>query len=256
LLGFVPRALALGPLGLVAWYYCALAADQLRLPGVAAALGLRAPQPVLAYDPEKYILGSFSLDLMVRYQVPAVYSASNNNIRTVGETRHCELLNYRGDKRNTPGVPLGIRVPSLNKYFCFSDNEATATPTGVITFDWRYATREFEGIKATITTQTVEVDGLERGSFDVATVNLLKPLPMLFVGCGLLDHPAAWVCSAEFARESVRLEPDGRTQPAFDGMVEKIISGANDMESAGRIAKALSLTPRTNAEIEAMTRLP
>ena len=140
----------------------------------------------------------------------------------------------------------------LSKTFCFSDRKLTTQPSAVIELGTRYYSRDAGGLKVSVTATTVSLSGLELGGYDNATASLLRPLPLLFLGCRPTHYISDWECGAVLARETVRMTSSGQALPFSPW---KSLSEAQK-EQAEVLATMLSLTPRTDAEIEAMTRLP
>lgn len=256
LFGFVPRILLTVPLALVAGYYTSWLSDLSKLSELATALNIRAPTAILAYNPQDHVLAYNSLDLLAGYNLPSTYIVHSETSRMIGKTKTCEMIRYGGSNPNSPGAPIGIRADSLGKSFCFSDSKGALPASRLVGFEKNYSGKDIDGVRVQIQTLIVTLGGKQMGGHDIATVQVLKPFPVLFVGCGLNDHPAAWVCVADFMRDTVRLAPSGQPQPAGTEQwsVERMVSGKDDAEQAAYLAALLALTPRSAAEIDALAR--
>jgi hypothetical protein len=164
-------------------------------------------------------------------------------MRTVGETRSCEKLSYRGDKKNTPGAPVGIMIDALGEFFCFSNLEEFEQKAELITFEGRSSQQESAGIKAEVQSLVALSNGTEVGSVSTLRAKLLSPLPFLFAGCGLVSSRASWECGVQLARDTIDWPSSDSTNTSFAGQ---------QAFQTDRVAKLLSLKPRSFA----ISRLP
>lgn len=250
----VPRWLLIVPISAVAAYYGVMAYEWQRLSTVPAELGLRQASTQLQFDPVRHAIGQFALDpnyLLAAYEIEWVYDNDFTSRRAIGKTRSCELLSYSGSKKNAPGAPLGIRVRDLNQVFCFTiENDVQIPVGGRIVVDSRYSRPIHEGAQVSMETLTVSLDDNAVGSIATVTAGVLKPLPQFLVGCGLNSARPSWECGAGFMRDDIEV------WPRFGSRRNYLMHNDTRQRQTDEIATLLGLTPRTPAEIEAITRLP
>lgn len=262
LFGYLPRVLIGLPLALAGAYYGTLASEFARLPGIATELELREPTRVMTFDPANHIIQDLSLDLLAAYRIPSIYNPKIGKVpglgqtRSIGETRTCEMFRYGAGKKNNLAAPLGIGIDSVGEVFCISYREVPAPTSGVITFGQKFSARIVDGLKVSILTQSVLLDGKEAGAYATATAEVLKPIPVLVLGCGL--GYGGWECVASFGRDRVPLGPNAMTirSSGPSSLEQSSYTGRVKARGAEDHATLIGLTPRSPEEIEAMIRIP
>lgn len=242
----VPRWLVVVPIAAAGGYYVLFVYERLTLPSLPVVAGLEQTSGGLIFDPEQHAIDYRSIDpnyLLARYQVPRIYYSNFSKVRTVGETRVCEML---GSGPSTPGEPIGMRVGALNQFFCFSSEDENVPREGLITFEHRFSDLMISGISTRIRTLVVLLEGEEIGSISNLRANVLSPIPLLFAGCGLISNPPSWECGVRMFRDWVEVWPISASTNGF------ALSQAVETD---QVAELLSLAPRSVEEVNAMTRL-
>jgi hypothetical protein len=244
LLRRIPRVLALLPLLFYGGYYAVYLSELVRFPAAVAEMELLPAEPALAFDPAVHKLAPRAANihlLLASYEISTAYAllASSAVRHTISHDTHCEMISYRGNAPPPKTRGTGIYVEWLDAPFCFERDEVPKPDRGLITFESSSQERNAAGLPANVTTMTLVLDGTPLGSTSLGSIALLKIFPELWIGCGLIDMPSAWICGANLQRDQVVVHTEGH--PLVDREI--------------RLAKMLSLTPRSPEEIAALVRV-
>ena len=246
LTGRVSRWLVLVPIVAVGGYYTLLAYEWSRLPTLPQAAGLEETADGLVYDPAQHEIDWRKTNpnyLLARYKVPRVYDVGAQTFRIVGETRSCEKISNRV---NAAGVPIGIKPPTMEQFFCFSTVDASVPASRLIAFEERYSRPVVSGVPTVVQSVTAHLDDRDIGRTFTLNADVLRPFPQLLVGCGLNSAAAKWECGIHLSRDRVGVWPASTS-------TERLFSQTSITD---QIAKMLSIPPRSADELNAMERLP
>jgi hypothetical protein len=225
------------PISYVSGYYALMITEWALILFVAATLGASQPATGFVFDPQVHALvapSSSSNELLARYDIEWVYAGADGKRVGIGRTRTCTMISFHASQRNDTTKPLGIKLPDMGKTFCFSYEPAAPPANQVLSFRKDRVKSPLDWPAMRIEKFTVQLGGVDIGSFTEVHTEPLGLLPLLGIGCGLLDQPPTWWCGANFIRSNV----------TFGG------------STADEVAKILGLRHRAPDEIDAMTRLP
>jgi hypothetical protein len=229
--------LAAIPVSYVSGYYGLMIAEWARILFVAATLGASQPATGIVFDPQVHALVPPSLssnELLARYDIEWIYADADGKRKSIGKTRTCTMISFHASQRNDTTKPLGIKLPDMGNTFCFSYEPAAPLASRVLSFRKDRVKSPLDWPAMRIEKFTAQLGGTDIGSFAEVHTEPLALIPILGIGCGLLDQPPTWWCGANFMRTNV----------TFGG------------STADEVAKVLGLRHRTPDEIDAMTRLP
>jgi hypothetical protein len=241
------------PLSAVAGYYGLMAYEWQRLPTIPAEMGLAPVSPQLRFDPARHAIGpnvGSPIYLLAAYDIEQVYDHNFDSRWTIGNTRSCELRSRLGSDEYVPGTPMGLQVQGLDKIFCVT-READVLPpaNGRIVAERRDSKPVYSGVEVLLEELVISLDDREVGSIANVKAGVLLPVPIFGVSCGLNGGPSSWGCGVTFMRSEIEVWPDFGQRRDYS---------ADDEErrrETDEIATLLGLTPRTPAEIEAITRI-
>jgi hypothetical protein len=220
------------------WYKLQYDADRAPLAEIAAELQKRNTAP-LPFDPAKQALDAVGNDLLLHYQLPAVY----NTALLAGSTRYgikplhdCKPTDRDADPGEMVGTAfMTANSPKLTLWCLTFVKEAPTLP--VVTLASRGTAETMAGREVQISTLTATAADLAATAVQGRT-QVLPAWPKPLIGCYLIDQPSSWQCGVQYVRGFVDVET-GTPAERFD-----------DNALAGRV---LTLKPRTPEELAALT---
>lgn len=192
----VPRFLMIVPFIAYGSYYVAYGLQATDIARKSAELSAANPGKLIDFDATtQALVAKYAKEIVERYAIPVAYAPINPE----------GYYSYRMIRRDQCKLPRDnqgrIQVSYLTNNLCLI--QFPEAPRGQIVkavlSGHQNRWHQERGISEQLT--TVFVGDKEIGSYRSASVWRLPAFPMGFIGCGLLDMPSSWQCSAEFLRK-------------------------------------------------------
>jgi hypothetical protein len=222
LMGRIPRALILVPIIAYGAYYAAYFREGWQVAQVSQKLKTTNPGKIYDFDPAaNSLVMDRGQEFVETHDVPVVYEPNKNFPEGYLSERLITRAQCDGVKHDTQN-----RVSTLGVHFnhIFQQNicllRFPEPPTHkavkvILVGDSQIWARDGD-----IRQQTTEiaVDDKTVGSFTRAFIWRLPALPVLAIGCILIDQPPAWKCIADFKRSLITIDgiPDTVDGAKFD----------------------------------------
>jgi hypothetical protein len=222
LIGRIPRALILVPIIAYGGYYAAFFREGWQVAQVTEKLRTTNPGKIYDFDPAaNSLVMDRGQEFVETHDVPVVYEPNRNFPEGYLSERLITRVQCRGIKKDTQN-----RVSTLGVHFndIFQQNicllRFPERPTNKAVKVTLVGDPQLWARDGDIRQQTTEiaVDDKTVGSFTRAFIWRLPALPVLAIGCALIDQPPAWKCFAVFDRKLMTLDgiPDTVDRVKFD----------------------------------------
>jgi hypothetical protein len=218
----VPRALILIPIIAYGGYYAVYFREGWQVAQVSQQLRTANPGKVYDFDPAaNSLVMERGLEFVETHDVPVAYEPNKNYPEGYLSERLITRAQCNGVKRDTQN-----RVFTLGMHFdgIFQQNVCLLRfpepPVNKAVKVTLVGDPQIWARRGDIRQQTTEitVDDKTVGSFTRAFTWRLSGLPVLAIGCVLIDQPPAWKCLADFKRNLVTIDgiPDTVDRAKFD----------------------------------------
>jgi hypothetical protein len=222
LIGRIPRAFVLIPIIAYGAYYAAYFREGSQVAQVTEKLRTTNPGKIYDFDPAaNSLVMDRGQEFVETHDVPAVYEPNRNFPEGYLSERLIARVQCRDIKKDTQN-----RVSTLGVHF----NDIFQQNVCLLRFPERPT---HKAVKVTLVgdpqiwahhgdirqqTTEIAVDDKTVGSFTRAFIWRLPALPVLAIGCALIDQPPAWKCFAVFDRKLMTLDgiPDTVDRVKFD----------------------------------------
>jgi hypothetical protein len=222
LLGRIPRAFLLIPIIAYGAYYAAYFREGWQVAQVSEKLRTNNPGKVYDFDPAaNSLVMDRGQEFVETHDVPVVYEPSRNFPEGYLSERLITRAQCSGIKKDTQN-----RIATFGVHF----NDIFQQNICLLRFPERPA---HKAVKVTLVgdpqlwahhgdirqqTTEIAVDDKTVGSFTRAFIWRLPALPVLAIGCTLIDQPPAWKCFAVFDRKLTTIDgiPDTIDRAKFD----------------------------------------
>src|ERR1700689_5283218 len=222
LTGRIPRALILVPIIAYGAYYAAYFREGWQVAQVSQKLKTTNPGKIYDFDPAaNSLVMDRGQEFVETHDVPVVYEPNRNFPEGYLSERLITRVQCRGIKKDTQNrvSTLGVHFNDIfQQNICllrFPERPTNKAVKVILVGDPQLWARDGD-----IRQQTTEiaVDDKTVGSFTRAFIWRLPPLPVLAIGCILIDQPPAWKCLATFDRKLVTIDgiPDNVDRGKFD----------------------------------------
>jgi hypothetical protein len=222
LIGRIPRAFVLIPIIAYGAYYAAYFREGSQVAQVTEKLRTTNPGKIYDFDPAaNSLVMDRGQEFVETHDVPVVYEPNRNFPEGYLSERLITRVQCRGIKKDTQN-----RVSTLGVHFndIFQQNicllRFPERPTNKAVKVTLVGDPQLWARDGDIRQQTTEisVDDKTVGSFTRAFIWRLPALPVLAIGCMLIDQPPAWKCLAAFDRRLMTLDgiPDNVDRVKFD----------------------------------------
>jgi hypothetical protein len=222
LIGRIPRAFVVIPIIAYGTYYAAYFREGWQVAQVSQQLRTANPGKVYDFDPAaNSLVMDRAQEFVETHDVPVAYEPNKNYPEGYLSERLITRAQCNGVKRDTQNrvFTLGMHFDGIfQQNVCllrFPEPPPNKTVKVTLVGDPQIWAR-----RGDIREQTTEitVDDKTVGSFTRAFTWRLSGLPVLAIGCVLIDQPPAWKCLADFKRNLVTIDgiPDTVDRAKFD----------------------------------------
>jgi hypothetical protein len=222
LIGRIPRTFVVIPIIAYGAYYAAYFREGWQVAQVSQQLRTANPGKVYDFDPAaNSLVMDRAQEFVETHDVPVAYEPNKNYPEGYLSERLITRAQCNGVKRDTQNrvFTLGMHFDGIfQQNVCllrFPEPPANKTVKVTLVGDPQIWAR-----RGDIREQTTEitVDDKTIGSFTRAFTWRLSGLPVLAIGCVLIDQPPAWKCLADFKRNLVTIDgiPDTVDRAKFD----------------------------------------
>jgi hypothetical protein len=227
--GRIPRAFILVPIIVYGGYYVAYFREGMQVEQLSQKLQTNNPGKLYDFDPTaNSLVMNQAQEFVEAHDVPVVYEPNKNFPEAYLSERLITRAQCRDIKRDTQN-----RVSTLGVFFngTFQQNVCLLRfpehPTNKVVRVTFLGDPQIPMRRGGIHQQTTEIsiDDKTIGSFTSASIWRLPSLPVLAIGCILIDQPAGWRCAAEFNRSLVKIDgiPDSVDRTKFDDPVSVML---------------------------------
>jgi hypothetical protein len=256
ILGRIPRLLIIVPLLAYGAYYAAYVKQTLEINAKATQMQASNPTLVRKFEPSanslvlprsKAELAASHYDVLVTYDVNANFKPQGYMSHRLIDAEQCAKARevqakFRAEKVIAAfGLAVSVRFNERGGF----GNDNVIRNVCVLNFPEKpplpplvVSERGDTGVSArkpTIMEQFVDfnVDGEVFATYATASVWRLSPLPLLIIGCGLVDNPASWSCVADLNRnyETIDGTPKNVDKRLYD-TPESIVLGLRKLTRA------------------------
>jgi hypothetical protein len=222
LIGRIPRALILVPIIAYGAYYAAYFREGSRVAQVTEKLQTTNPGKIYDFDPAaNSLVMDRGQEFVKTHDLPVVYEPNRNFPEGYLSEHLITRAQCRGIKNDTQNrvSTFGVHFDGIfQQNICllrFPERPTNKAVKVTLVGDPQLWARDGD-----IRQQTTEiaVDDKTVGSFTRAFIWRLPALPVLAIGCALIDQPPAWKCFAVFDRKLMTLDgiPDTVDRVKFD----------------------------------------
>jgi hypothetical protein len=228
-MGRIPRALILVPVIAYGAYYAAYFREGWRVAQVTEKLRITNPGKVYDFDPAaNSLVMDRAQEFVETHDLPVVHEPNRNFPEGYLSERLITRVQCRGIKNDTQN-----RVSTFGAHFdgIFQQNicllRFPERPTNKAVKVTLVGDPQLWARDGDIHQQTTEisVDDKTVGSFTRAFIWRLPALPVLAIGCMLIDRPPAWKCLAAFDRRLMTIDgvPDAVDRAKFDDPISVML---------------------------------